>query len=177
MPHAWKQLLVLTLCAAVLVALLGQGNHALAPLGLTLTMPGLLISYAALRLPLGTGLAAALLAGLLIDSQTPVEFGRHAAILGLAFCLVHRVRGRLPREETVVAVVAALFVNLGIFVLLAFLDLGGLPDPAAGALRLLADLLVSQLATALVGPWFVALQRHSLQLAGAAPQHATSRFA
>lgn len=176
MPRARRQVPVLLLCTAGLAALLGQINHALSPLALTLTMPGLLIAFAALRLPFGSGLTVGLLTGLFLDSMAPVGFGRHAAILGLAFCLIHRVRGRLPREETLVGVVAALFVNLGVFVLLAFLDLGELPDPGAGALRLLADLLVSQLATALIGPWFLALQRRSLQLVGAAPQLSPGRF-
>lgn len=177
MSPSARQICVLTLCAALLIALLGQLNHSLSPFALTVTMPGLLVAFAGLRLPFGAGLAVALLSGLCLDSLAPVAMGRHAALLGLAFCLIHRVRARLPREETLVGVVAALFVNLGVFVLLAFLDLGELPDPAAAGLRLLVDLLVSQLATALVAPWFIAFQRHALRLAGAAPSVANSRFA
>lgn len=139
--------------------------------------PGLLVAYAALRLPLQPGLLVACLAGLWIDAAAPVAFGRHALLLGLAFCVVHNLRARLPREETLVGVVAALFVNLALFVVFALLDLGALPDPAAGGLRLLADLVVSQLFTALIGPWFIALQTHALQLARARPEVAVSRFA
>ena len=176
-PQPLRQVLVLLACTGGLASLLGQANHALSPLALTITVPGLLIAFAALRLPVSTGLAVALLTGLWLDATAPTAFGRHAVLLGLVFCFVHRVRVRLPREEILVGVVVALFVNLALFVVLAFISLGQLPDPGAGALRLLADLLVSQLATALIGPWFLALQRHSLIWAGAMPEVATSRFA
>ncbi|MBC8009593.1 MAG: hypothetical protein H7067_05815 [Burkholderiales bacterium] len=177
MSRTLRQVLVLLACAGGLVALVGQLNHVLSPLALTLTVPGLLIIYAALRLPLRPGLAVACLAGLWIDAAAPVGFGRHALLFGFAFCVVHNLRSRLPREETLVAVVAALFVNLALFVVAALLDLGALPDPAAGGLRLLADLFVSQLFTALIGPWFIALQTRSLQFAGARPEMVVSRFA
>ena len=177
MPRALRQVLVLLACAGGLSALVGQLNHVLSPLALTITLPGLLVVFAALRLPPGAGLAAALLTGLWLDAAAPVAFGRHAALLGLSFCFVHRIRARLPREETLIAVVVALFVNLALFVVLAFLDLGELPDPAAAGLRLLADLFVSQLFTVLAGPWFLALQRQALAYAGALPEATTSRFA
>ncbi len=177
MFHSYRQVLALLGCWAVLCVMIGQANHHLSALALTISAPGLIVAFAALRLPLGAGLAAVFTAGLWLDAAAPVAFGRHAVLLGLAFCIVHRVRGRLPRNETVVGVVAALFVNLGLFVALAFLDLGELPDPAAAGTRLLADLGVSQLFTALAGPWFLALQHATLRLIGAAPVQVTSRFA
>ncbi len=166
---ALRQVFVLLACAGCLIALLGQANHELAPFALTLAAPGLLVVYTALRLPLARGLAVTGLTGLLLDAGVPVPFGSHALLLGLGFCALHGVRARLPREETLVGVVAALFINLGLFVVLAFARLGDLPDPGSAALRLLADLLVSQLATALLGPWFLALQSRALELAGVAP--------
>jgi rod shape-determining protein MreD len=172
-----RQILVLAACGAGLVALVGQLNHALSAFAVAISLPGLLVAFAALRLPPAPGLLVALLVGLWIDAATPVAFGRHAAILALAVCVMHRMRGRLPRNETMIGVVAALFVNLGIFAALAVFGLGHLPDPGAGALRLLADLLLSQLVTLLVGPWFFALQQRSLELVGAPPAVATSRFA
>ncbi len=177
MARAIRQVLVLLACAALLAGLLGQLNHALSPLALGLVTPGLLIAFACLRLPPGPGLATCLLIGLWLDTAAPVGFGRHAALLGLAFCMVHRIRWRLPREETLVGVVTALFLNLALFIVLGFVDLGSLPDPAAGGLRLLVDLLVSQGVTVLIGPWFFALQKRSLELAGAEPVVVTSRFA
>lgn len=172
-----RQVLALLGCWAVLCVITGQANHYLSPLAITLSAPGLIVAFAALRLPLGAGLATALAAGLWVDAAAPVVFGRHALLLGLAFCIVHRVRGRLPRNETVVGVVAALFVNLALFVALAFMDLGELPDPAAAGTRLLADLLVSQLFTTIAGTWFLSLQHAALRLVGAAPVQISSRFA
>ncbi len=164
-----RQVLALLACAGVLAAVLGQLNHALAPLALTVSAPGLLVAFAALRLPAGTGLAVVFCTGLWLDAAAPTPFGRQAALLGLAFCFLHNAARRLPREETLVGVVSALFVNLALFVVLAVVDLGSLPDTPSGALRLLADLIVSQVFTTLVGPWFLALQRAALDLAGVPP--------
>ncbi len=177
MLHSLRQVLVLLACAAVLCAIVGQLNHYAAPWAVSFSVPGLLVVFAALRLPLATGFATAFVSGLWLDAAAPVPFGRQALVLALAFCLVYRLRPRLPRDQVVVGVVAALFVNLGLFVLLALLAIGGLPDPASGGLRILADLFVSQLLTALIGPWYLAFQAASLRLAGAAPLQTVNRYA
>jgi rod shape-determining protein MreD len=178
MSPVMRQTLVLLACTGGLATLLGQLNHGLAFLAVTLFVPGLLICFAALRLPLGTGLAVALLTGLWLDAASPGAFGRQAALLGLAFCLLYRVRTRLPREETLVGVVAAVFINLALFIVVAVTGLNALPDPGSGALRLLVDLLVSQLATILLGPWFFALQTRALELVGAPlPSASPNRYA
>lgn len=177
MIHALRQILGLLACAAVLCALAGQINHAAAPWALTFSAPGLLVAYAALRLPPGAGIASAFVAGLWLDAASPLPFGRQAFILAAAFCLVYRLRDRLPRHETITGVVVALFVNLALFVALAFFSLGALPDPAAGGVRLLGDLLASQLLTALVGPWFLSLQAATLGMVGASPAQSANRFA
>ena len=178
MSPALRQVLSLLACTGGFAALLGQLNHGLSPLAVTLSSPGLLVAFAALRMRLVTGLAVALLTGLWLDAASPAAFGRHALLLGLAFCLLHRVRARLPREETLVGVVAAVFINLALFVVLVVADRYSLPDPASGALRLLADLLASQLATILLGPWFLALQARALELVGAPlPATSTRRYA
>jgi hypothetical protein len=164
-----RQVLALLACAGILIAIIAQLNHALAPLAVTVSAPGLLIAFAALRLPTRTGLALVLFSGLWLDAAATTPFGRQAALLGIAFGFLHNTARRLPREETLIGVVSALFVNLGLFVLLAVIDLGSLPDSSAGALRLLADLIVSQVFTTLAGPWFLSLQNGMLILAGAPP--------
>jgi rod shape-determining protein MreD len=174
---ATRQALALHACAARLGALRGQLNHHAAPWALSFTLPGLLLTLPALRLPWRAGLATAFLSGLWLDAAAPVAFGRHAFLFAFLFCLLHRVRDRLPRGETLVRVVTALFVNLAVFVALAFLQLGSLPDTAAGGLRLLADLIVSQLLTVLIGPWFFALQEKSLELLRATPSTPVGRYA
>lgn len=169
MSSSTRQILVLLLCTGGLVTLLGQLNHGLSALAITLTAPGLLVAFAALRLALKPGLLVALLTGLWLDAVSGGVFGHQAFLLGLAFCLLHRVRARLPREETIVGVVAAIFVNLALCIVVASMRLDDLPDPASGAIRLLVDLVASQLFTALIGPWFLALQTRALALAGAPP--------
>lgn len=161
-----RQVLALLGCTGILMAVVGQLNHALAPLAVTVSTPGLLIAFAALRLPFGTGLSVVFLSGLWLDAVAPTPFGRQAALLAIAFTCLHNAARRLPREEVLVGVVSALFVNLGLFVLLAMLDLGALPDSSAGARRLLADLVVSQVLTTVAGPWFFALQNRLLNLVG-----------
>lgn len=177
MFHSLRQILALLASAAVLCAVVGQLNHAAASWALSFSLPGLLVTYAALRLPPGAGLASAFVTGLWLDAVTPLPFGRQAFILAFAFCLVFRLRDRFPRQETITAVVVALFVNLALFVALAFFSLGALPDPAAGGVRLLGDLLVSQLLTALVGPWFLSLQAEALRMVGASPAQTADRYA
>ena len=177
MLHSLRQVLALLACGAVLCALVGQLNHAVSAWALTFSVPGLLVAGAALRLPTGSGIASVFVTGLWLDAATPLPFGRQAFLLAVAFCLVHRLRERLPRQETIVGVVVALFVNLAFFVALAFFSLGSLPDPASAGLRLLGDLLVSQLLTVALGPWFLALQEAALRLVGASPARVIGRFA
>jgi cell shape-determining protein MreD len=177
MSLSLRQILVLCLCACGLQTLAGQFNHAIAPFALTIDLGGLLIALAGLRLAFGPALAVAFITGLWVDASAPVAFGQHAFLYGLAVCLVYKLRDRLPREETFVGVVAAMFINLGFCVVAGFLNLDSLPDPASGTLRLLADLVASQLVTALISPWFFALQLQSLRLAGASPATIVRRYA
>jgi rod shape-determining protein MreD len=177
MSPAFRQVLTVLLCTCGLVTLTGQINHALAPSAITLEVAGLLVAFAGLRLDFRRTLIIAFVTGLWVDASAPVAFGRHAFLYGLAVCMLARFRSRLPVESTSVGVVAALFINLAVFVMAGFLDLGALPDSAAGGLRLLADLVSSQLFVALIGPWFFALQAHALRLSGASPASQLRRYA
>jgi len=169
MSLSTRQILVLLLCTGGFITLLGQLNHGLSGFAVTLSAPGLLVTFAALRLSLKPGLILTLLTGLWLGAVSGGPLGFQAFPLVLAFCLLHHVRARLPREEILVGVVAAIFINLALFIVAASTRLNSLPDPASGALRLLVDLVASQLATALLGPWFLALQARSLEFVGAAP--------
>lgn len=169
MSPSTRQILVLLLCAGGFITLLGQLNHSLSGFAVTLSAPGLLVAFAALRLALKPGLVVSLLTGLWLDAVSGGPFGQQAFLLGLAFCLLHHVRTRLPREETLVGVVAAIFINLAFCIGIASTRINHLPEPATAAFRLLVDLLASQVVTALLGPWFIALQIRALELAGAPP--------
>lgn len=168
MFYRLRQVLVLVLCAGLWTGLLGQIAHALSPWGLGVSAAGALVVLPALRLGLRPGLAAVLLSGLWLDAGAPTsDFGRQAFLLGLAFCLVRHVRARLPRDSAVASTATAMLVNLALFVVSALVGISALPDAGAAALRLLLDLLLGQIVTALAAPWFFALQSASLSLVGA----------
>ena len=162
-----RRALVIFLTLLLLWTLVAELNHALTGLRVYLFVGGQFVTYAALMLPLQTGLSASLLGGLLFDATTPVWFGTHFLLFAAAHVVVFHLRTRLPREDTVARVVAALLANLGIFLVFSFTQIGASPSPASAWLRLFADLVASQVFLALVAPWFFALQARALVLARA----------
>jgi hypothetical protein len=151
----------------VLLALLvSQFNHALAPWHVSLFVGGLLVVFLALRVDFDTGFAAVFLTGLLCDATAPVRFGTHAFLFATAYTLIFSVRGRLPRDESLVSLVFVLLANLGIFLAISLLLMARTPLPFAVWPRLLFDLLCSQLFLALITPWFFALQTRAFSFAG-----------
>lgn len=143
-------------------------NHALAPLHAYVFAGGLFVAYAALRLPLRSGLAATLLAGLLCDSGIPREdLGMHVILFAAAHAALFHLRDRIPRDDTLGRIAVVLLVNLALFLPVSFYQIADSPAPAAVWPRLLADLLWSQLFLTVVTPWFLALQERSLVIAGA----------
>ena len=167
------RLLLAFLPLALLNLLVAQLNHIFAPWHVYFFAGGLLVVFAALRLDFRTGFAAVFLAGLFLDSAEPLLrfghhefFGVHAFLFAAAQVLIYSMRGRLPREETVISVMFALLVNLGIFVVFSLLYTGRLPAPFSVWSRLLIDLICSQILIALIAPWFFALQARVFLLAG-----------
>jgi len=160
-----RRILALFFSALLLWSLIAITNHYLASWQVYLFVGGLFVVYGALQLPLRAGLYASLLAGLLCDAGAGTRFGLHAVLFGLAHGLVFNLRGRLDRDGTVVRVVVALLTNLALFLGLSLTQISALPAPGAAWLRLLWDLLWSQLALVLIAPWFFAVQRRALVLA------------
>lgn len=155
------------LSLVLLWALVAEVNHALSGLRVYLFVGGLFMTYAALMLPWRAGLAATLMGGLLCDANAPVAFGTHLILFSAAFAIILHLRDRLPREDTIARVIVALLTNLALFLLFSFTQIGGSPAAAEAWSRLFGDLVCSQLTLALIAPWFFALQRHALLLAGA----------
>jgi hypothetical protein len=145
--------------------LVAEINDALAPYAAYLFVGGLLVTFAALHLRLGHGLAATVLTGLAIDAMEPGPFfGVHLVLFAVVHVLIFHLRTRIPREETAVGVVTALFANLALFLALSVLTLNREPTPGLAWLRLFADLCWSQLFVAAIAPWFFALQQRALEL-------------
>jgi hypothetical protein len=173
---------VVIFCTLLLLWLLiAQFNHALSRFPVHLFVGGLYITYAALALRFRDGMIVAFLGGLLCDANMPIAPAFSSAALGLAhthtllfvsaYTLLHHLRDRLSRNETTARVLVALFTNLAIFVVFAFLRISD--SPALGAIwsRIVIDLACSQIFLALVAPWFFALQERSLVLAGVEREH------
>ena len=157
--------LVTFLTLFVLWVIVAQANHALAGSHVYLFVGGLMVTYAALQLPVWDGMLAVVAAGLLCDSTTPVPFGLHTLLYAASFAVIANIRDHLPREETVARVFVALLANLALFLVFSFALIGRGPAPGQVWPRLILDLLCSQLALALLAPWFFALQGRALILA------------
>jgi rod shape-determining protein MreD len=170
MHRRWLIVFATTL---LLWSLVGQLNHYLAPLGVYLSIGGLLVTFAALRLSLRNGLIATILIALAVDAVEPVPqvghhlfFGPHLLLFTAVHVVIFHLRARFPREETLFGLGTALLANLGLFLGLSFVyvELGAPQHPAAASLRLLADLGWSQLFILAIAPWFLSLQQRALEL-------------
>ncbi len=162
--------LIVALANLLLCWLVGLLNHALAGLAVSLYVGGLLVTYAALRLDTRSGLTATLVTGLLVDAFAPVPYGTSLFLFSVVHGVLLYGRHRFPREGIVFALVVALLANLFLMIALSFLLVGASPRPATAWLRIFADLFFSQLALAVIGPWFVTLQDRAMELAGIHPE-------
>ena len=160
-----RRALVLFATLLLLWALVAQLNHSLTGLRVYLFVGALYVVHAALLATRRSGLIATLLGGLLCDATTPVPFGTHAFLFGVAHALVHRVRERVPRDDAVGITIVALLLNLALFLAFSFTQIHRSPAPAAVWPRLIVDLVCSQIFLTLITPWFFALQSRALALA------------
>jgi rod shape-determining protein MreD len=159
-----RRTLLLFIPLLLLWAMIVEVNHALSGLHVYVFAGGLFVGFAALHQPLRPGLAATLLAALVCDATTPVPFGTHALLFGLAHGVVFRIRDRVPRHDAIASTLLALFTNFGLFLALSFTQFHSAGPPALIFPRLLADLVCSQIFVALVTPWFFALQARTIDL-------------
>jgi rod shape-determining protein MreD len=157
-----RRTLVLFATAFVLWAIVAQANHALSEARVHLFAGGLFVAYAALTQPGRPALAAAVLGGLLCDAGTPVAFGTHGLLFAAAHLMIVRARDRVPRDDTIAAVIVALFANLALFLVFSATRFS---DASVLWPRLLVDLACSQVFLAVAAPWFFAFQAQALALA------------
>jgi rod shape-determining protein MreD len=164
--------LALFLTLYLLRAIVAELNNALSGMHIWLFTGGLFVAYSALMAPYRQGFIVTALAGLLCDSVTPVPFGTHACLFAIAHAVVFNARERLQRDDTAVRVIVALLVNLALFLLLTFVRIRVAHGGTGAWPRMLSDLVWSEVAIALIAPWFFALQLRTLEWAGAAPSRA-----
>jgi rod shape-determining protein MreD len=168
--------LILTVASLLLALLLGQLNHYLSAWQVHVWCGGLFVAFAALRLGYRTGATVCFAAGLLLDAGEPVAFGTQGFLFLGAHAVIFNIRSRAPRDETIVGVVVALLANLGLFLAMSFLRIDPVVETARTWLRVFADLLVSQIVLAVIGPWFFAVQTRLLAFSGT-PARSLSRRA
>ena len=182
MHRRWLIVFATTL---LLWSLVGQVNHYLAPFGASLSVGGLLVAFAALRLNLRNGLTATILIALAVDAAEPVPevghhllYGPHLLLFTTVHILIFHLRTRFPREEMLFGLGTALLANLGLFLGLSFIyvELAAHPASGASSLRLLADLGWSQLFILAVAPWFFSLQQRALDLGRVDLEDESHRF-
>lgn len=170
-----RRVFLLTIAALLLLWLLGQINHYLAVWQVQVWCGGLLVTFAGLRMGYRTGATFSFIAGLLMDAGEPVAFGTQAFLLLAAHAFIFTIRNRTPREESVVGVVVALIANLGLYLTLCFLRINPGADASTAWMRAFADLIASQLALALIAPWFFAVQARLLTASGQPPRSLSHR--
>jgi len=157
---------VLVLANLLLMFLGGQCNHYLAHLPASVFLAGLFLPVAGQRLRMQPGFVALFLTGLLFDAARPVPFGSSALLLGGLFAVWFTFRPRLPREGVGSAITGALLANAVLFFAQPLLVGPGIAFASATGGRVFWDFLSSEIAVALIGPWFFALQEKALFLWG-----------
>jgi rod shape-determining protein MreD len=160
-----RRAIILFLCTVVLWAIVAQVNHGLSGAHVYLFVGGLFIAFATLTQPFATGLWSAILAGLVLDANAPVAFGKHMILFALTHVMVFRMRDRIARNDTVSRITVAVLANLALFLVLTFLQLIRTPAIAAIWPRMIFDLICSQVAIVIIGRWYFALQAKALVVA------------
>jgi len=165
-----RQPLILVICGIVLWTITAQLNHYLALWHLNLFTGGLILAYPALRLPWRDTWRIALPLGLWHDASTDATFGAYTLLFLLAAALIHNLRVRIPRTDTLVSIFTAILANTAILLLLSIaLAIRG-PIPAGIIKTLALDALLSAALIALITRWYFALQTHALIRAGITAQ-------
>jgi hypothetical protein len=150
----------------LLIAIAREANHYLAQLGISIFLSGLVLPVVALRLSQGPGLVAVVLTGLAMDATGPTAFGSSAIILAAALLVVRALRHRLLREHLSTHLAVALLANLLLFFAQPLFAGTTTAYIAPTPMRVVVDLLLSQLILSALAWWFFALQERALVLWG-----------
>lgn len=166
--HRW---LVAFAGNVVFLWVVAQVNHYLSSvnLGFTrgplyLSLLGLPVAFAALRLNLRHALLAIVPTALAFEADLPIPSGLLMLTAAACACAAIALRANFNRFESRSALLASLVINLVLFTALT-IAVPPVTGVASGA-RLASDLLFSQLALVALAGWFWAFQIRLLQIFG-----------
>lgn len=161
MRRPWLLMFVALLLLWVITT---QINHYLSGYQAHLFIGALFVTFTALRFPVPSGLLLSAAAGLLCDSAAPVPFGSHLLLFTIAHAIICHARHRLPAEHAISQLIVALITNAALYLALTLVLIARQPIIAQLWPRLLWDLLLSEAALVVIGPWFLALQGRIINL-------------
>lgn len=165
--HRW---LVVFVGNTLFLFIIAQVNHQLTNFPLLgfargqvyLSVIGLPLAFAALRLSIWPAVLATVAMALAVQSTLPLPSGAILLPATACVCATHVLRPHFNRFEPSSAIFAGLLMNL-----VMILSVTAVTYAAGVSLtRVAVDLLVSQLALALLTGWFFAAQTALLQLFG-----------
>ena len=162
-PESYQWLVVFVFQAIFLV-LLSQLNQTLATVSLFLFINGLLISFPALFLPLGQGMASVVLLSIFYDSGESWSIGTSLAPNLLAFTIIYHVRGRIRHDKRRVFKPVVLLTNLALFIYYTLLAGVRFEFTSQFVFLNLSHLLESQLVLLAVSGWLIDYQKEVLQM-------------
>lgn len=154
----------LFLCHLALWVLVVALNHTLGAWQISFFGCGLFVTYAGLELEPREGLTSCLLAGFLFDAWTPVPFGQHALLFGLAYCMLHLWKQRLMWDDVRVQSAVAATTNAAMYAVFWAIHVRGLPEWRLLLMRNVWELVLSTVIVVVVAPWVFALQHQTLEL-------------
>lgn len=99
---------------------LSQLNHHLAPLGISIFLTGMFISFCAMELSYRQGMFALAPLALYIDSKSPLPFGFSLILFLSLFTIANAARSRMRREITASGLATSLLLNLAAFAAYTF---------------------------------------------------------
>ena len=158
------QWLVVFVFQSIFLILLSQLNQSLGTVSLFLFLNGLLISFPALYLPLGQGMASVILLSVFYDSGESWSIGTSLFPNLLTFTIIYYARERIRYEKRSVYKPVILLANLALYVYYTILAGARFEFTSQFVFLNLMHMLVSQLVLLTVSGWLISYQKEVLQM-------------
>ena len=162
-PESYQWLIIFGLQALALI-LLSQINQSLGSVSLFLFVNGLLVTFPALFMPLGQGMAAVILLTVFYDSGESWKLGTSLIPNLVIFTVIHTTRDRIQFQNIRVCKLVVLAANLVLFLYYTILAGSNYGVTAPFVFLNLVHLLVSELVLLVVGGWLISYHKDVLQM-------------